>query len=575
MTYAPWLVWLLPVCASILVPIVSLLDNRATKWFAASISATTAGIAIYQATSFTHAFSESLGSWVVYSNISLEVNVDGLSVFLSTFVALLSFVIVLYAVENMKRESGQVKFYSLVLLFIGAMLGLVMAGNLVQLYFFWEIVGICSALLIAFWSERESARKAGMKAFVVTRFGDAALFIGVILTLTKIHTTTIDSIIIAVHSQGVSREWTVIGFLFLIGAMGKSAQIPLHAWLPDAMEGPTPVSALIHAATMVNAGVYLLVRLSPIFSSSVLLSDSVLVVGSLSLVIGAACACAERDLKRILAYSTISQIGLMFVAIGIGSFSGAIYQLVSQGSFKALAFMAAGSVIEAVGSRNIDDMGGLARFMKYTYVGFLLSMLSMVGLPPLLGFWAKDTILSSALSVNGYVFLIVSLASILTSLYGFRALFKVFHGPRKIEARESGPLMIIPMMLLVLTVTVGWLLLTHQDFIQPTLSQSLSSITLIATLSVLATGLIIAYVFYLRSKTTPTMIQRNPFLKLTVNFLAAGAGFDIFYSGTERYVLRPTVQAAKKIQSGQLESNMALLLSALVVLVILIAYGVL
>ena len=201
MTIAPWLVWLLPLCASPLVLLVSLLDERSCKWFAATVSALTASVGIYLAISFVTPYSESVGNWLTYADISLEVSVDGLSVLLSAFVSVLSFVIVLYAVENMRLEKSQARFYSLVLLFIGAMLALVMAGNLVQLYFFWEIVGICSALLIAFWIDRESARKAGVKAFVVTRFGDIALLLGVVLTLATLHTTSLSAIDSAVHSQ--------------------------------------------------------------------------------------------------------------------------------------------------------------------------------------------------------------------------------------------------------------------------------------------------------------------------------------------------------------------------------------
>ena len=382
MTLTAWAIWLLPLVASPFVALISLADERTCKWFATIVTGLTAGLGTYQAVNFSHQYTQTIGQWIGYTSISLEVKVDGLSVLLSLFVSLLSFVIVLYAVENMKREKGQARFYSLVLLFVGAMLALIMAGNLIQLYFFWEIVGICSALLIAFWNERESARRAGLKAFVVTRFGDIALFIAVILTLTTLHTTDLNSIITTVQAQGDNSTWFLIGILVLIGAMGKSAQIPLHAWLPDAMEGPTPVSALIHAATMVNAGVYLIVRLSPIFGSSAILSTTVLVVGLLSLGVGSACACAEVDLKRILAYSTISQIGLMFVAVGLGSYSGAIYQLISQGLFKALAFMAAGSVIEGLGPRNINEMGGLARVMKYTYVHLLPLLWKMIETTP-------------------------------------------------------------------------------------------------------------------------------------------------------------------------------------------------
>ncbi len=577
MTLAAWAIWLLPIMASPLVPFISLVNVKACKWFAAVVSGVTAGIGIYQALSFTHPYFESVGNWILtpYTNIALQVNVDGLSVLLAAFVSFLSFVIVVYATENMKMEKAQARFYSLVLLFIGAMLGLLMAGNLVQLYFFWEIVGICSALLIAFWNDREAARKAGFKAFVVTRFGDIALLIAVVLTLTTLHTTNFESITSAVQTRGVNSTWFLIGVLTLVGAMGKSAQVPLHVWLPDAMEGPTPVSALIHAATMVNAGVYLIIRLSPIYVASPLLSTIVLAVGLLSLSVGAVCACAEQDLKRILAYSTISQLGLMFAAVGVGTISGAAYQLISQGLFKALAFMAAGSVIEAIGTRNIENMGGLRRVMKYTYLAFLFSMLSMVGLPPLIGFWTKDTILTTALSANDYAFLIIALASILTSFYSFRALIKVFHGPKRPDAKESPPLMLIPMMVLVMAVIAGWLVLNRQSLFLPALSITINDVSSSTTVFVLLTGLAISYVAFLaRSEAARRLIETSALLRGTLTILRDGLEFDRLYSVVAISVVRPLIRFAKGIQTGVLENNMALLLSVLLVLILLIASGV-
>ncbi len=573
------MIWLLPIGASILVPLVSLVGGeRACKWFATLASALTLGVATYQAFTFNHAYVETIGSWffIPTTNVSLQVQVDSLSVLISSFVAFLSFVIVIYAVENMKLEKGQTKFYSLVLLFIGAMLGLVMAGNLIQFYFFWEIVGICSALLIAFWNEKEEARKAGFKAFVVTRFGDIALLIAVVLTLTTFGTTSFTSISSNVHAFGVDPMWFLIGALAIVGAMGKSAQVPLHVWLPDAMEGPTSVSALIHAATMVNAGVFLLVRLSPIYGASALLSGAILVIGLTSMIVGAASACAEQDLKRILAYSTISQLGLMFAAVGLGNFSGAIYQLIGQGIFKALAFMAAGSVIEAIGTRNIEDMGGLRRAMKYTYIAFLFAMLSMVGLPPLLGFWTKDSILSGALSTNVYAFLTITLASVLTSLYGFRALFKAFYGQKKMDANEAQPLMVAPMLALIISVLTGWVILNYQRIFLPSLSVSITPFAFSATIIALVAGLALAYLGFLSNPSgAKKLVESTPLLNYTVKFLSEGFEFDKAYDILEESIVRPLVRGVKALQSGILGNNIALLLSALVVLIVLIAAGVL
>jgi NADH-quinone oxidoreductase subunit L len=588
-----WLVWLVPLIGAPIVPLVSLFDPRGSKWFAIGVSGLTAAIGLYQALVFSQPYTESLGGWSIFQayakvlgqvsqvKVLAEVSVDGLSVLLSAFISILSFIIVVYAAGNMKHEKGQARFYSLVLVFIGAMLGLVMAGNLLQLYLFWEIVGICSALLIAFWTDRESARKAGVKAFIVTRFGDIALLLAVIMLFTTLGTTNIGTINSSVGTAGVN--WVLIGVLILIGAMGKSAQVPFHVWLPDAMEGPTPVSALIHAATMVNAGVYLVVRMYPIYASSAVLSTSVLVVGLTSLVVGGACACAADDFKRVLAYSTISQLGLMFAAIGLGSVvgwtvatSGAIYQLISQGLFKALAFMAAGSVIEALGTRKMDEMGGLARRMKFTYIAFLFAALAMVGLPPLIGFWTKDAILSAAATYGAAAFLVIILGSILTSFYSFRALVKVFHGPsRERDVRESGWLMVVPMMALVVLVVVGWYGLGSQSLFAPPLSEAPSILTATSTVAVVLLGFAICYfAFQARSEATARLMQSSGFLRGTKEFLLEGIGFDRFYSYIIKSILGPLTRLATGLQSGDLGKNVALLFSILVVLLMLAVTGV-
>ncbi|MDA4125041.1 MAG: NADH-quinone oxidoreductase subunit L [Thaumarchaeota archaeon] len=570
-----WLVWLVPLAGALLVPISNLIDRRACRWVAMAVSGVAASLGLYQAISFSQPYVEGLGGWSVYRGVLAEVKVDGLSVLLTAFVSLISFTIVVYAAGNMRKEAGQARFYSLILVFVGAMLALVMAGSLIQLYIFWEVVGICSALLIAFWTDRESARRAGFKAFLVTRIGDISLLIAVILILTSLGTTDLDHVNAAVQTG--SLNWELVGLLFLIGAMGKSAQVPLHVWLPDAMEGPTPVSALIHAATMVNAGVYLLVRMSPVIAYSSLVSSSVLVVGLTSLLVGAACASAAEDLKRVLAYSTISQLGLMFAAIGLGAWSGATYHLISQGLFKALAFMAAGSVIEAVGSRNISDMGGLARSMKYTYLAFLFSTLAMAGLPPLIGFWTKDEILGAATSGGVLPGLVMVIGFALTSFYGFRVLFRVFHGPfRPSSASESGWLMLLPMMFLVALVAFGWLGLGYQSLLLPPLSEALSALTSAASLGAMLLGLGVSYAaFLVRPAWTEALLRRSLPLSRTKAFLLEGLGFDRLYSYLTTSGIRLLTRFATAIQTGDLRYNVALLFSIIILLLLLAASGVL
>ncbi len=571
-----WVVWLLPLASAPFVPVVSYFDRLACRWFAVGVSCATAAVGLYQALAFSEPYTEGLRGWSIYRGVLAQVQVDGLSVLLTAFISVLSFVIVVYAAGNMREESGQARFYSLMLVFIGAMLGLVMAGTLLQLYLFWEVVGICSALLIAFWTGNAAARRAGMKAFLVTRVGDIALLVAVVTLLATLGTTSITQVNASVGSAGVN--WVLIGFLLLIGAMGKSAQVPFHVWLPDAMEGPTPVSALIHAATMVNAGVYLLVRMSPVLAYSSLVSGSALVVGIVSLFVGAACASVADDLKRVLAYSTISQLGLMFAAVGMGSQAGAIYQLIGQGLFKALAFMAAGSVIEALGTRKLDMMGDLAGRMKYTYVAFLAAMLAMAGFPPLVGFWTKEVVLSAALAHGGAVFALIALASVLTSFYSFRALMRVFHGTGRggVSVAESGRLMVAPMVALVALVAVAWVVLNGQGIFLPPLSESVSVTTVSATAAALLVGFATCYLAYQARPGAPArMVSSSGLLRGAVQALSEGLGFDRLYSAAFVAVTAGLSSLAVGLQTGDLRKNVAMLFALLVVLLALAVAGVL
>ncbi len=581
MIYTAWLTWLLPILAVPFVAPVGRVDQRLRGWFAVIVSGGSLVLATYGAMNFAGPATETFAVWLPSLNIPLQVKVDGLSVVVAAFVAFVSFLVVVYSVGYMEKEGGQglTRYYSLILLFIGAMLGLVMAGNLVQFYFFWEIVGVCSALLIAFWTDREAARKAGLKAFVVTRFGDAALLLAVILMWSLFGTTSFDAIL---GPSGVSTlgggTVFLLGLLVLIGAMGKSAQVPLHAWLPDAMEGPSTVSALIHAATMVNAGVFLMVRMFPLFDLQQALLSTVLFVGLLSALVGGVSAFAAEDLKRVLAYSTISQLGVMFAAIGMGSSVAATYHMVSQGLFKALAFLAAGSVITAVGTRDMEQMGGLRRKMKYTYLGFLLAMLAMSGLPPLIGFWSKDAVLGLAFSAGAIPAAGLALVFTLTSLYSFRALIKVFHGEARgqSEASESPGVMVGPILLLSVSVVLAWTVLYPQT-LYPIGSLGLpDAFTLVTSLSVLAVGLAVTYLaFSLYTVRTVRLIVGHPVLVSIRSFLLEGLGFDRFYAALYRGIIGPLARAAAYIQTGLLEFNTALILLAVAALFALFAVGVL
>jgi len=581
MIYWAWLSWILPLLGVPLVPLMSKIDGRLRGWLSVVVSGLGMVAAFYGAMTFGNSVTEGYTLWLPQLSVTLQVKADQLSALVGAFVSFVSFLVVVYSLGYMKEEPGQSRYYSLVLLFIGSMMGLVMAGNLIQFYFFWELVGVCSALLIAFWTDRPAARKAGWKAFVVTRLGDASLLIAVIFIAVTLGSTSFDAIL---GPSGITTLATgtifALGLLMFIGSMGKSAQVPLHAWLPDAMEGPNTVSALIHAATMVNAGVYLMLRMYPVITLPQLsgsLTDVILAVGLLSALVGGVCAFAADDLKRVLAYSTISQLGLMFAAIGLGSLGAAAYQMISQGLFKALAFLAAGSVITALGTRSINDMGGLARAMKYTYAGFLVAMLGMSGLPPLVGFWSKDAILSSAFSAGAIQSGLVLCVFAMTALYSFRALFRVFHGkPAWATApKESPPTMVVPILILAISVLTAWVVLQAQPLLS-SYSWLPDATTLGSSLSVLGLCAVLAYVVFIPDyKRVLGVIQSNRGLLGLRDFLHSGLGFDLLYQWVYDGIMRPLSIAVSYIQSGLIRANMALLLFPVVVIFVLFAIGVL
>ena len=581
MIYWAWLSWAIPLVGVPLVPLVAMLDERLRGWLAVAVSGGGMVAALYGASTFGKATTEGFTLWFPALSVTLQVKVDELSVLVGAFVSFVSFLVVVYSLGYMKEEPGQSRYYSLVLLFVGSMMGLVMSGNLIQFYFFWEIMGVCSALLIAFWSDRPAARKAGIKAFVVTRLGDASLLVAVIFIAVVLGNTSFDSILgpSGIASLGTGTIFA-LGLLMFIGSMGKSAQVPLHVWLPDAMEGPTTVSALIHAATMVNAGVFLMLRMYPVVTLPQLsgsLTTIILAIGLLSALVGGVCALAADDIKRVLAYSTISQLGLMFAAIGLGGLTAAAYQMISQGLFKALAFLAAGSVITALGTREIDKMGGLARVLKFTYTGFLVAMLGMSGLPPLVGFWSKDAILSSAFSAGTVQAILVICVFAATALYSFRALFRVFHGKAGpwSSPKESPSSMLVPIGVLTISVLAGWAILQAQPLLSAT-SWVPDATTLSASLSVLAVCAGFAYfVFVPNYQRTVLTIRSSGFLRSAEGLLHDGLWFDRAYNWLYRSVLGPIAVAVSDIQTGLIEFNTVLVLLLAGLLFALFALGVL
>lgn len=391
--------------------------------------------------------------------ISFGFEVNALNALMLFIVTLVSFLVHIYSRGYMHDDERFHIFYAYLGLFTFAMLGLVISTNLLQLYIFWELVGLGSFLLIGFYFFKEEARAAAKKAFLMTRIGDVGLFIGMILLFWQVGSFEYTTIFDAVSKGEISTVMiTTTAILIFIGAMGKSGQFPLHSWLPDAMEGPTPVSALIHAATMVAAGVYLVATMFPLFVASTVAMTTVAVIGGLTAIFAASIGLVQTDIKRVLAYSTVSQLGYMMLALGSAGYVAGVFHLMTHAFFKALLFLAAGSVIHAVHTQNIEEMGGLFSKMKITGTLFLIGTLAISGVPFLSGFFSKDEILLSAWQHGNYgVFTLAVIAAFFTAFYMFRLYFLVFTGKAKGDALESPLVMTIPMMVLgVLAVVSGY-----------------------------------------------------------------------------------------------------------------------
>ena len=404
-----------------------------------------------------------LWRWIPAGALQVDVNlaVDQLTAVLLFVVTTVGMLVHVYSIGYMAHDPGRWRFFAYLNLFMFAMLLLVLAGNFVLLFAGWELVGLSSYLLIGFWYRRRSAALAAKKAFIVNRVGDVGFALGIFAIFATVGTLDIGPAVGRIVEKATTGEltpWAVTGIALLVfaGAVGKSAQFPLHVWLPDAMEGPTPVSALIHAATMVNAGVYLVARTSRLFAAA---PDAMVVVagvGIFTAILAASIALTQTDIKRVLAYSTLSQLGYMFAALGVGAWVAAVFHLLAQGFTKGLLFLGSGSVIHAVGDeQDMRRMGGLARRVPITFVTMLIGSLAMAGIPPLVPFFSKDEILGEAFK-NGFVVVwaIGLVVAGMTAFYMFRLMGLTFWGPsrvdREVETKihESPPSMTLPLILL-------------------------------------------------------------------------------------------------------------------------------
>jgi NADH-quinone oxidoreductase subunit L len=399
-------------------------------------------------------FSGPLFEWIAAGTFRAPVtlHLDQLSAVMLLVVTGVGFLIHVYAIGYMHGEPDYPRFFAYLNLFVFSMLMLVLAGNFLLLYVFWEAVGLCSYLLIGFWYRREAAATAGKKAFVVNRVGDVGFGLGIMLLWTAVGTLEYTEVFARAPGLSVGMA-TAVSLLLFAGACGKSAQLPLHVWLPDAMEGPTPVSALIHAATMVTAGVYLVARAHVLFERSGVALDVVAWVGAVTALFAATIGLVQTDIKRILAYSTVSQLGYMFIGVGVGAYAAGVYHLVTHAFFKALLFLGAGSVIHALGGeQDVRRMGGLAGRIPVTWYTMLVAAWAISGLPPFSGFFSKDEILAGAFHAHHYAIFGLGLAgSALTAFYMWRLVFLTFHGRSRVDpeaaahVHESPPVMTVPL----------------------------------------------------------------------------------------------------------------------------------
>jgi NADH-quinone oxidoreductase subunit L len=490
--------------------------------------------------------------WIEAGGFRVPINllIDPLSAVMMLVVSGVSAVIHVYSIGYMAHDEGKVRFFSYLNLFVFFMLLLVMGGSLPLLFIGWEGVGLCSYLLIGFWYRKDSASAAGLKAFVVNRIGDAGLILGMIFIF---HTFgSLDLVDIADNARSLAPEalgqWgpaTIACLLLFVGATGKSAQIPLHVWLPDAMEGPTPVSALIHAATMVTAGVYLVARLGPLYQQSETAMLVVAVTGAVTALMAGTIAVVQTDIKRVLAYSTVSQLGFMFLAAGMGAYGVAIFHLYTHAFFKALLFLGSGSVIHAMsGEQDMRRMGGLRRKIPWTYGTFLIGTLAIAGIPPLAGFFSKDEILLSALN-QPVLFGIALFTALLTAAYMARLLFLTFFGEfrggheAEHHLHESPWSMLGPLVVLAIgSIAAGFLKIPH--LVQPVFRLPEPHVPHVAWLPVVATlsgivGILIGWYLYLAMPELRAALARP--LRPALGVFRAKYFFDHVYDGFVRHAV--------------------------------------
>lgn len=552
--------------------LIALLNTQLRRWLVALIACSSVlfsfilSVALFVGLgdaqpSFTYTAFE----WIAAGNFSVSFSllVDPLSILMMLIITGVGFLIHVYSVGYMHGDEGFNRFFAYLNLFIFFMLLLVMGANYLLMFVGWEGVGLCSYLLIGFWFKNTEYNNAANKAFIMNRIGDVGLILGVVMIFMHFGTLSYPEVFAqAGELSAGSQTLTIITLLLFVGAIGKSAQIPLYTWLPDAMAGPTPVSALIHAATMVTAGIYMIARNNILYALSPFTLDVIIVVGLATALLAATIAVAQNDIKKVLAYSTVSQLGLMFLALGLGAYTSGVFHMTTHAFFKALLFLGAGSVIHGMsGEQDIRAMGGLRKYLPITFATFLIGTLAISGLPPFAGFFSKDEILAGAFAENKIVWAVAFFASLLTAFYMFRLFFLTFSGTSRASAEvkhhihESPGTMTTPLIILaVLSVIGGFVGLpavlggNHalNDFLAPVFAQSQSLSTghhlshsteliLITTVVVLTLIVIfIAWTLYVRKNKVPAPegISLNAFHRLIYHKYYVDETYD-------RIILKP------------------------------------
>jgi len=574
----PWLVWLVPIIGALLTPILASINHKIRDYGACLftlVSAILASLLLPAALKGETIHNQI--PWITALNIKAGVLADPLSVIMANVVAWLSFLIMIYSLGYMHGEHNLTRFWFFMNFFIGNMLLIVLSDNFLQLFFGWEGVGLCSYALIGFWhndeiknyvgtpgqttwglSQAYSPSQAGMKAFIMTKIGDVSFLIG--LLILYYYAGTFDFIELG-EKTGWGKEIASIGLfvpvavLIFGGAIGKSAQFPLHEWLPDAMAGPTAVSALIHAATMVKAGVFLVARVGPIFYNAAATAEqisplfiTIASIGILTAFLAATQAAVAKEVKKVLAYSTVSQIGFMMLGLGAAGLSedftsgytASFFHLISHAIFKASLFMCAGALIHSTGTKYLNEMGGLKKYMKYTFISMFIVSASLAGVPFLSGFWSKDAILSATLQMESSLatpfFILAVITALITAFYSFRMIGLVFFGNKSehLEKREkqghsiheSSKVMLIPYSILAaVTILIGLVGLLFEESLHSVLSINLeekfvnihiveeasgiNSIALLGSLTAVGVGGLVAYYYYISRKGDTNVILKN------------------------------------------------------------------